>query len=117
MDRSNLAGDPTAGKASSKPKSFRILDIPDRWSKEDLRRALQTVDPSLTDPYTLSLYPACQGTGQVAIITLPQPTEYFKQVAPYQRIFAYVDEADLWIDCDFDGLTPLNHPPDEIVAE
>jgi hypothetical protein len=109
----------TENSAPLKPKCFRISNIPDSWNEDDLRRSLEELDPPLRDlhDFTLSLYPACHGFHQVATLNLPQPTEYFRRIESYKSFLARVDNQDLFIDCDFNGLTPFNTPPDEIIAE
>jgi hypothetical protein len=102
----------------SKSKCFRISDIPEKWSEKDLRHSLENLDPSLHNlDYALSLYPACHGFGQTAILNIPQCTDYFKQIVPYKAFFARVQKEQLSIDCDFNGLTPFNAPPNQILAE
>ncbi|CAG8701125.1 10351_t:CDS:2, partial [Acaulospora colombiana] len=104
--------------AASKPKCLRISGIPDSWSEDDLRWCLKTLDPNLRgNDFKLSLYPACHGSGQVCTLNLSQCTEYFQQVVPYKPFFASVQGQDFSIDCDFNGLTPLNTPPKEILAD
>jgi hypothetical protein len=108
----------TSGPSNAKAKCFRISDVPEAWSKEDLRRALETLDPAIRSRESeLALYPACHGSGQVAIFNLKQSTEYFKRIVPYKPFAAFVQGEHLSIDCDFEGLTPLNTPPRDAHAE
>jgi hypothetical protein len=118
MDPRKKAGEQSDRKAKSKPKCFRILDIPDGWHTKDLQLALETLDRSLRRrTYSLSLYPACHGMGKVAILKLDEGTEYFDQISPGMVYYEDVKDEELAIDCDFEGLTPLNTPSGEIVAE
>jgi hypothetical protein len=97
---------------------FRVSDIPDGWSEEDLRRALKTLDPSLDDDhYDASLYPACHGSRQVAIIKTYQATEYLKGISSDKTHFNRIGRKTLSIDRHFHGLTPLNTPPKDVDAE
>jgi hypothetical protein len=80
------------------------------------------IDPRLEQKdkheYQLSLYPACNGSTQTALLNLNTSTEYFQQLKPDD--FNYVSTAggvDLVIDSHFYDLTPLNSPRDEVVAE
>jgi hypothetical protein len=102
----------------SKSKCFRISDIPKKWTVDDLRRSLEKLDPSLRHlEYQLSLYPACYGFEQVALLNLPEPTKYFQQIVDYKPRSVRVEGQYLSIDCDFNGLTPLNDPKGKIIAE
>ncbi|CAG8712014.1 16380_t:CDS:2, partial [Acaulospora colombiana] len=104
--------------AAPKSKCLRISGIPDGWSVDTLRQCLQTLDPNLCDDeFKISLYPACHGSGQVGMLNLSHCTEYFKRVVPYKPFFACAQDQDLSIDCDFNGLTPLNTPPKDILAD
>ncbi|PVF93576.1 hypothetical protein CPB86DRAFT_836596 [Serendipita vermifera] len=110
-------GELKTSSAPSKPKCFRIRDVPKGWSEANLRQALETLDPALRNQqYKLSLYPACFGTGQVGILKIPNCTEYFSQILPYERFSRPVQDEYLTIDCDFDGFTPFNKPQ-EIYAD
>jgi hypothetical protein len=83
-----------------------------------LRRSLETLDPALHScEFELALYPAYHGSRQVAILNLKQSTDYFKQIVPYKPFSALVEGQRLPIDCDFEGLTPLNTPPRDPRAE
>jgi hypothetical protein len=116
MDSQNQTGEKSVNKTKSKPKCFRILDIPDGWDMKDLKKTLETLDSSLSSrKYDLSLYPACHGMGQVAILKLNEGTEYFDRIVPGKAF--HIEGEELAIDCDFEGLTPLNSPSEEINAE
>ncbi|CAG8611735.1 16090_t:CDS:2, partial [Acaulospora colombiana] len=102
----------------NKSKCLRISGIPDEWSEDNLLQCLETLDPHVRDnEFEISLYPACHGSGQVGMLNLSQCTEYFKQVVPYKPFVARAQGQDLSIDCDFNGLTPLNTPPKSISAD
>jgi hypothetical protein len=107
---------------SSRTKCFRISGIPQDWEEDDLLGALQTVDPELRNQKPqLSLYPACSGSSQTALLEL-DPTEYFQSLRPDESIYTSIfpaskTEAVLTIDSHFYGLTPLNTPDKQIIAE
>jgi hypothetical protein len=106
---------------SSRTKYFRISGIPQDWKEDDLLGALQTIDPNLQNRKPqLSLYPACCGSSQTALLEL-DPTKYFQSLGPnesYERVIpASRTEAVLTIDSHFNGLTPLNTPDKQIIAE
>jgi len=105
-----------------KPKCFRIANVPSTWREDGLLQALQKIDHSLgrqgAHKYQLSLYPACYGLTQTALLNLCPSTEYFQQLNAND--FNYVrtpDGVDLVIDSHFYDLTPLNSSGDEAVAE
>jgi hypothetical protein len=129
--RTNI-GPPTTARAdpnsysiatrSFRTKCFRISGIPPDWKEDDLLGALQTIDPDLRNQKSqLSLYPACCGSSQTALLEL-DPTKYFQSLGPnestYTSIFpASKTEVVLTIDSHFYGLTPLNTPDKQIIAE
>jgi hypothetical protein len=129
--RTNI-GPPTTARAdpnscsiatrSSGTKSFRISGIPQDWKEDDLVGALQTIDPDLRNQKSqLSLYPACCGSSQTALLEL-DPTKYFQSLGPnesYQRVIpaSRTEAVILTIDSHFNGLTPLNTPDRQIIAE
>jgi hypothetical protein len=108
----------------SRTKYFRISGIPRDWKEDDLVGALQTIDPDLRNQKSqLSLYPACCGSSQTALLDL-DPTKYFQSLGPNEScelepvIPASKTEAVfLTIDSHFNGLTPLNTPDKQIIAE
>jgi hypothetical protein len=108
---------------SSRTKCFRISGIPQDWKEDDLLGALQNIDPDLRNQESqLSLYPACCGSSQTALLEL-DTTKYFESLGPnesYTRISqpSKTEAARvLTIDSDFYGLTPLNTPDKQIIAE
>jgi hypothetical protein len=111
---------PTPGP---KPKCFRISGVPPNWSKGDLLAALQDIDPSLNGQnHQLSLYLACCGPTQTALLYLYTCTKYFQNLKPNEDNYAKTNKVNgtdvvLVLDCHFYDLTPLNNPKSEIVAE
>ena len=127
--RTNIAdSDPPSADAKSyassiatKTKCFRISGIPQDWKEHDLLGALQNIDPDLRNQKSqLSLYPACCGSSQTALLEL-DPTKYFQSLGPNESYHPVSPpsktEAVLTIDSDFYGLTPLNTPDKRIIAE
>ena len=106
----------------SSTKCFRISGIPQDWKEDDLRGALQTIDPDLRNQKSqLSLYPACCGSSQTALLEL-DPTKYFQSLGPNESTYKHVfpaskTDAVLTIDSHFYDLTPLNTPDKQIIAE
>jgi hypothetical protein len=107
---------------SSRTKYFRISGIPQDWKEDDLVGALQTIDPELRNQNPqLSLYPACCGSSQTALLEL-DPTKYFQSLGPnesYKPVIpaSRTEAVFLTIDSHFNGLTPLNTPDRQIIAE
>jgi hypothetical protein len=106
---------------SSGTKCFRISGIPQDWKGDDLVGALQTIDLDLRNQkLQLSLYPACCGSSQTALLDL-DPTKYFQSLGPNESykpvIPARTEAVFLTIDSHFNGLTPLNTPDKQIIAE
>jgi hypothetical protein len=99
------------------PMCFRIANVPSTWSKERLITALLTVDPSLDKTSQLSLYPACCGSTQTALLNLATCTEYFQIIKLNKYNYVNTSDGTLVIDSHFYDLTPLNNPNGEIVAE
>jgi hypothetical protein len=132
--RTNIAdnGPPTTARAnpnyyviatpSSRTKCFRISGIPQDWKGDDLLGALQTIDLDLRNQKPqLSLYPACSGSSQTALLEL-DPTKYFQSLGSnesYERVIpaSKTEAVFLTIDSHFNGLTPLNTPDKQIIAE
>jgi hypothetical protein len=107
-----------------KPRCFRISSVPLNWSKDDLLVGLQAIDPFLkSQPHQLSLFPACCGPTQTALLCLDICTEYFRHLNPNESRYEWVPgkgarpKVLLMLDCHFYDLTPLNNPGDEITAE
>ena len=108
----------------AKPKCFRISGIPQNWSKDDLLFGLLAIDPALEgQTYELSLFPACCGPTQTALLCLDICTEYFRLIGSTESRHERISGQEngprvlLVIDCHFNDLTPLNDPGDEILAE
>jgi len=122
ISRSDDSGRSNTPMPNPGPKCFRIANVPLTWSKDDLLNSLIKIDPSLENhEYKLSLYPACYGSTQTALLNMRGCTEYFQRLK--QNDFNYVpipdatDRAYLVIDSHFYDLTPLNSPAEGIVAE
>jgi hypothetical protein len=92
-------------------KYFRVSGIPAAWSKDDILRALHIFDPSLVgrNPQ-ISVYPACRGPKQIALLPLNSATECSRLPVPETDV-------ELTIDNRFHDLTPLNTPTGEVMAE
>ena len=113
--------DPKPYAIANRTKCFRISGIPQDWKEDDLLGALQSIDPDLQNQkLQLSLHPACYGSSQTALLE-SNTTKYFQSLGPnesYKRVSPpSKTEADLTIDSDFYGLTPLNTPDKQIIAE
>ena len=113
--------DPKSYAIATRTKCFRISGIPQDWKEHDLLGALQNIDPDLRNQKSqLSLYPACCGSSQTALLEL-DPTKYFQSLGPNESYHPVSPpsktEAVLTIDSDFYGLTPLNTPDKRIIAE
>jgi hypothetical protein len=103
------------------PKCFRISNVPLTWDEACLFDYLKSVDESLdrlaTDDYRLSLYPACCGSSQVALLNFTNCPIYFRRLHPGQDHSVQRKDSDIVLDSHFYGLTPLNIPEGDIVAE
>jgi len=106
------------------PKCFRIANVPLTWSKKQVYRVLHNIDQLLKDhKHELSLFPACSGATQTALLNFEICTKFFRRILPNDHHYVPVpatstsDEVLLVIDCHFHDLTPLNTPKGEIVAE
>jgi hypothetical protein len=113
--------DPNSYAIANRTKCFRISGVPQDWRKDDLLGALQNIDPDLRNQKPqLSLYPACCGSSQTALLEL-DTTKYFQSLGPnesYERVSPpSKTEAVLTIDSHFYDLTPLNTPDKQIIAE
>jgi hypothetical protein len=101
------------------PVCFRISNVPPTWSEGELLQALQSFDNTL-DPaigqYRLSLYPACCGSSQTALLNLQCPGYSWDLESNGDQIIE-MEDSDLVMDRHFYGLTPLNNPGGEIIAE
>jgi hypothetical protein len=98
---------------------FRISNVPPMWNKAELLQAFQSSDDSLdlaTSQYRLSFYPACSGPSQTAILNLQYPGRSWNLQSNENKLIRR-EGKDIVVDRHFYGLTPLNTPEDEIVAE
>jgi len=112
-------GRSTTGAGNAGPKCFRISNVPSDWNEDMLFAALETIDPFLDRlNLQLSLYPACCGASQTALLNLGVCTEYFLQLlSGSSNHISIPGKVVLVIDSEFYDLTPLNSPGDEVVAE
>ncbi|KAA8893236.1 hypothetical protein FN846DRAFT_963294, partial [Sphaerosporella brunnea] len=100
------------------PMCFRITNIPPSWDENNISEALQTIDPELKDiTANISRFPAYFGSTQTALLNLDICTKFFGGLDPKKAIQEKVSSAWLSIDSHFHGLTPLNTPEDEVVAD
>ena len=98
-------------------KCFRISSVPRTWKKRELLKVLKSSNDSLdltTGQYQLSLYPACSGSSQTALLSIPGNLWNLER---HGRKLIVMEHSDLVMDRHFYGLTPLNNPGGEIVAE
>ena len=98
--------------ATSRPKTFRVENIPPDTTAEKLIKYFYTEDQPRVQ--VRSIVPAVDSykldmQEYTATIT-------FQSVDPNVSSPRLVDD-DLSIDCDFHGFTPLNHPQEPIAAE
>lgn len=99
------------------PKCFRISNVPLDWRKDKLLEALKGIDPLLEPDPQLSLYPACCGDTQTALLSLRICTTYFQCLKSNDSNYVTTLDGVLVIDSHFYDLTPLNTLEKEIVAE
>lgn len=109
----------TTATDNVKRKCFRISNIPSDWSADILLAVLKVIDPSLENQnYQLSLYPACCDATQTALLNLDIYTGYFHEIQSSRSYYEQIsDRTSLVIDSHFYGLTQLNIPEGDIVAE
>lgn len=106
------------------PKCFRISGVPQDWSEVELIDALRATDWFINDnSYQLSIYPACYGFTQTALLNLDTCPEYFRRLKASKSYYKPVStdskaEVILTLDSHFHDLTPLNYTPEsDIIAE
>ncbi|KAF8538249.1 hypothetical protein BDD12DRAFT_806276 [Trichophaea hybrida] len=116
---------PTRATSNPGPKCFRVTNIPPEWSKDNLLKSLREIEPSL-DHFDgpVSLYPACcDTTSQTALLNLKTCPEFLQDIGPGDTKSLKMQGQNLdktvvlSVDSHFYGLTPLNTPEGEIVAE
>jgi hypothetical protein len=98
---------------------FRISNVPPTWNEAELLQAFQTSDDSLdftTGQYRLSFHPACSGSSQTALLNLQCPGCSWNIQSNEDKLIRS-GGSDIVMDRHFYGLTPLNTPEGEIVAE
>ncbi|KAF8533705.1 hypothetical protein BDD12DRAFT_898072 [Trichophaea hybrida] len=118
-------------QSSSEPKCFRVSNIPAGWTKDNLRCWLERLDERLdfnNADCRVSLYLACYGRGQTALLNMKCIPECFRNIDPGESKHFNVSnklgcpgkEIVLSVDYHFYDLTPLNTPdmrPEHIVTE
>lgn len=119
-------GKPGEGAGRISRQCLRIQNVPREWSQDDLLDYLRNLDTSLgnLDASALSLYPACAGPTQTALLNPEEPLAYFMPLRTKPSMYLPVMSerpgrkvCHLEIDSHFSALTPLNAPEGEIVAE
>ena len=117
-------GSSSLSALASKPKlatvCFRISNVPPTWNEADLLQAFRSSDDSLdlaTGQYRLSLYPACSGSSRTALLKLQCPGCSWNLQSNEDRLVRREGGSAIVMDRHFYGLTPLNTPEGEIVAE
>jgi hypothetical protein len=98
---------------------FRISNVPPTWNEAELLQAFQTSDDSLdlaTGQYRLSFHPACSGSSQTALLNVQCPRCSWNIQSNEDKLIRS-GGSDIVMDRHFYGLTPLNTPEGEIVAE
>lgn len=107
-------------------KCWRIQNVPLSWKVDDLLGCLRGLDRSLMDldANSLSLYPACSGPMQTALLNLEGSPKYLQPLNTQNVMYIPIpnkntgrSRSNLEVDCGFYGLTPLNTPEREIIAE
>ena len=101
------------------PACFRVSNVPQTWGEAELLQVLRGSDHSLDlaiGQYQLSLYPACSGPSQTALLNIQCPG-YERDLESNQDKLIGREDSDLVMDSHFYGLTPLNNPEGEIVVE
>jgi hypothetical protein len=112
-------GSSTLAAKSQPAVCFRISNVPPMWNEAELLQAFQSSNDSFdlaTSQYRLSLYPACSGSSQTAILILQCPERSWN-IQSNQNKLIRREGKDIVMDRHFYGLTPLNTPEGEIVAE
>ena len=106
----------SAAKPKLAPVCFRISNVPPMWNEGDLRQAFHDSLGLATSQYQLSFYPACSGSSRTALLKLQCPGSSCN-LLPNEDNLIRREDSDIVIDRHFHGLTPLNTPEGEIVAE
>jgi hypothetical protein len=97
---------------------YRITGVPGSWENSDLVEALQETFGALPEVYSLSLQTAVGPTDwtQTAILKL-HPDNSLDLTKGSGRNIPNSENLNLYISDDFSGLTPLNSPPWDFLAE
>lgn len=108
--------------AKNQQKCFRVTNIPMGWEKKHILSWLgQLEDTWKCDSESVSLFRACMGDGKVGLLKLDNYPLSFGRIQPGTSRFFQArienEEVLLSVDVDFYGLTPLNDPDEDIVAE
>ena len=109
----------SAAKPKLAPVCFRISNVPPGWNEGDLLQAFRSSNDSLdlaTGQYQVSFYPACSGSSRTVLLNLQRPECSWNLQSNEDRLIRR-EGTDIVIDRHFHGLTPLNTPEGEIVAE
>jgi len=110
----------SAAKPQLVPVCFRISNVPSTWNEGELLQAIQSSDYSLdlaAGQYQLSFYPACSGSSQTALLNLQCPGCLWNLQSNKDKLIRREGGSDIVMDRHFYGLTPLNTPEGQIVAE
>lgn len=106
------------------PICYRVTNIPKTWSESHVQESLCYLDAlafstSPTNPVNIGLFPSLFGETKTAIVTTMQEAcsgsspRSFKVSDPTNN----GDVVHLTIDSAFFGLTPLNTPKQDVVAD
>jgi len=110
----------SAAQPQLAPVCFRISNVPPKWNEGELLQALQNSDDSLniaSGQYQLSFYPACSGSSRTALLNLQCLGYSWNLQSNEDKLIRREGGSDIVMDRHFYGLTPLNTPEGEIVAE
>lgn len=114
---------------STTTRTFRVTNIPSSWGTTKFDSVLRQyfhIDRTV-GKYRLKIHPSVKAGDdtQVALLTVTGPREYVDGIAPGngERVVNVQEEGDkgkvvqITVDREFCGLTPMNHPEGEAVAE
>ena len=121
LHQPEVSFDVSTAKHKLAPACFRISNVPPTWNERNLLQAIRSSDDSpdlaSTAQYRLSFYPACSGSRQTALLNLQSPGCQWNLQSNEDKLIRGEDDSDIVMDRHFRGLTPLNTPEGEIVAE
>lgn len=96
----------------SRPRTFRVENIPPGTTEEGLRKLFYTEDQARIE--VRSIAPAVDSYE----LDVREYTATVMYQAPDQTVTApRILDDDISVDSDFHGFTPLNHPQEPIAAE